>query len=122
MEVLIEIGALGGELLDWANGHRAHLFVEQTNQTQQNVRLIVNRFRTFIPEQVPGEWADPWVIVTAQERGGIVVTGEKLAGGGQGERPRIPDVCRALDVACLHTDDQPTPGLHFMMEREGWTF
>lgn len=122
IEVQIELEALGGGLYDWLNDHKDGLLVQQTEVTQDNMRAIVTHFPDFIPQQAKKEWADPWIIATAQEHDCIVVTGEKFAGGGQNERPRIPDVCQGLGVECLNTNNEPTPGLHFMMEREGWNF
>jgi hypothetical protein len=83
---------------------------------------MLQRYPEFLPPQARREWADPWVIATAQRSGSIVVTGEKFKGNGRDERPRIPDVCRGFNVPCLNTDEEPTPGLYFMMEKEGWTF
>ena len=43
--------------------------------------------------------ADPFVIGFAHVRGGVVVTEETLTNNL--DKPRIPDVCRALGIRCL---------------------
>ena len=122
VEVRLEIEALGGGLFDWVCKYSDELFREQTEQTQGVVNLILQRFPNFLPTRSYKEWADPWVIATAKELGCVVVTGEKLAGAGQNEPPRIPDICLGIKVKCMHTNDEPTPGLYFMMEAEDWKF
>ena len=55
--------------------------------------------------------ADPFVIATAWELGMTVVTEER---GGSEAKPKIPSVCRSLDIDCFSVVD--------LIRREGWTF
>lgn len=56
--------------------------------------------------------ADPFVIGLALARGGIVVTEETLSANV--EKPRIPNVCNALDLRCVN--------LVGFVKDQGWTF
>ncbi|MDT7619511.1 MAG: hypothetical protein QOF99_412 [Pseudonocardiales bacterium] len=56
--------------------------------------------------------ADPFVIGLAHARGGIVVTEESMSGSLA--RPRIPDVCAAMNSQCV--------GLVGFIRKQGWTF
>jgi hypothetical protein len=45
---------------------------------------------------------DPWVVAHAQVHGAIVVA-EELPKNEQSTKPKIPDVCKALNVRCIKT-------------------
>jgi hypothetical protein len=54
---------------------------------------------------------DPWVIALAQLQGCKVVTEESI---GSEKRPKIPDVCDALELNCLRIAD--------LIEELNWSF
>lgn len=56
--------------------------------------------------------ADPFVIALAIARDGVVMTEETLSGSL--DKPRIPNVCAALDIRCLSL-------VEFVRE-QNWTF
>jgi len=56
--------------------------------------------------------ADPFVIALARVRGGVVVTEETASGNIQ--KPRIPDVCDAINV--------PWVNLIGFVTAQGWSY
>lgn len=112
-EVLLELERGGDEIHAWAAGHD-QMFQEPDEQVQAIVRTIVDRWPEFVPEEShDGVWADPYVIALAVVRGATVVTGEVLAQA-NARRPKIPNICRALDV--------PSTTLLGVLRTEGLTF
>ncbi len=112
-EVLLELERGADDLHDWAKNHQT-LFLPPIASIQARVAHIVNTFPSFVPERAAdGVWADPYVIATAQEVDGTVVTSELIAPP-NARHVKIPNVCCELSVRCL------TP-LEFFRER-GWQF
>lgn len=112
-EVLLELERREDELYQWARSHRS-MFAQPDIVVQQEVKKIVNRWPTFIPEISPdGAWADPYVIALATVRRAVVVTAEKPVGA-NARRPKIPNVCYALNIPC--TD------LLGLLRSQGWNF
>jgi len=57
-------------------------------------------------------FADPFVIATAISKQYTIVTGERATG--TRNRPKIPDVCRDLNIQCIGFTD--------LIRQEGWRF
>lgn len=124
-QVLEELKEKDDELLRWARKNKRMFKAEDENQIQV-VQEILSRFPGLVDpnKQIPE--ADPFVIALAilknRERSlfgeqCVVVTQERRTGTGGG-RPRIPNVCLAYGIECLHG---PTALAEFF-EQEGWTF
>jgi hypothetical protein len=112
-EVALEIARIEDDLHKWIGNHD-EMLITATVSIQNRVSAIINAFPNFVPERSPdGVWADPYVIAVAQEGNGIVITAEKPAEA-NARRPKIPNICAALDVQCISLLD--------LMRRENWRF
>ena len=90
---------------------RPHLFVPLDDTIQQATSEVLAKHPLLMKATKSRNGADPFVIATAQVRGLTVVTEEK---GGSDRRPKIPSVCKALDVPCINV-------LQFLRDH-GWSF
>jgi len=79
---------------------------------QFKVKEILTQFPRLVSSQSNRTTADPFVIALAQIENCIVVTGEKLTGSVN--HPKIPDVCRQLNIRCMT--------LLEMIRNENWIF
>jgi hypothetical protein len=78
-------------------------------EIQTRATPIINSFPSLTNvKSVMSGSADPFVIALAQERKLTVVMAEKS----KPTKPKIPDVCRALDIPCITLVE--------MFRREGW--
>jgi len=68
---------------------RPHAFISTTGIAEKLIDTRKNR-----------SGADPFVIALAKVEGCGVVTGEKPTN--HPERPKIPDVCRAIGIPCIN--------------------
>jgi hypothetical protein len=75
------------------------------------VRDVLNRHPGLIRPGTNRNQADPFVISTAWELGMTVVTEEH---GGTEAKPKVPSVCKVLDIDCISVVD--------LIRREKWTF
>lgn len=110
-EVLVELGKKDDDVYDWAKARR-EMFIPIDQPTQVALAAILERFERLVNTQRNRSTADPWVIALAQVEGCTVVTGESPSGSPS--RPKIPDVCRALDIRCI--------SLLQMIRENGWVF
>lgn len=108
-EVKRELEGHGDELLKWAK-LRKKMFCSIETAIQRRVLRIEKQFPSLVKIDKTRHDADAFVIALAQEHGLAVVTYEQS----KPSKPRIPDVCRALDIPCI------TPVELF--RREGWQF
>jgi hypothetical protein len=95
IEVRRELERQSDGLFEWA-GNANGLFEEADEEQLQKCKVIVNAFPTLVSPNSPKSQADPFVIAMAEIRGVPVVTYETLAK--QNAAPKIPNVCKALDV------------------------
>ena len=115
-EVYNEIKDRGDNLSDWAKSHK-ELFKEATSEELNFIAEIfkIPHFQMLIKQKARYQGrpvADPFVIALALINHLSVVTAENLSGSA--ERPKIPDVCEALDIRWLNMIDLfREQGLHF---------
>jgi len=99
---------------EWANNNR-HIFLVPTEQEMLFVARLfqIPHFLQLVSDKAIAlgrPVADPFVIASAHERGGSVVTEERnIANAG-----KIPNVCARFGVDCINVET--------LMEREGWSF
>lgn len=109
-EVFVELEKRDDEIFGWAKARKESLFVPIDERIQEKVAEILAQHERLVRHNRSG--ADPFVIGLAMIEGCAVVTGERLAGSL--EKPKIPDVCGALDVPCLD--------LLGLFRQQGWRF
>ena len=107
-EVLRELEKKDDTLHDWAGQH-GELFVPLDQPIINRATAIISRFPSLVDTSRMRGTADPFVIGLAVEQGLSVVTAEKP----KPTKPKIPDVCQALNVPCI--------SLLELFRREGWT-
>ena len=87
-------------------------FVPIDDATQDAVSAILADHPRLIDTRRGRSGADPFVIALAQAKGCAVVTGERPSGSLK--RPKIPDVCRTMQIESLSLLD--------LIRLEGWVF
>lgn len=97
-EVDVELSRRDDETRAWARA-QAELFVPLDEDIQAGTMLVLASHPKLAAGGGNRNRADPFVIGFAHARGGIVITEETMSGNL--EKPRIPDVCRALGIRCL---------------------
>ncbi|MEU3114716.1 DUF4411 family protein [Micromonospora chalcea] len=97
-EVRQELKKKDDELYAWAK-ERPQLFCEADLDNQLAVRSVLQAHPRLVNTQKGRSQADPFVIALARVRKCTVVTNEVALGSL--ERPRIPDVCKALGISCI---------------------
>lgn len=111
-EVLLELKRKEGDVVSqWAQQH-ATIFLPPVEQIQNHVTQIMQQFPRLVDARAGKSFADPFVVATAVLQGCTVVTEE--APTGSTDRPKIPDVCRALKLQCIR--------LIQMIQQEKWQF
>jgi len=110
-EVLEELSQKDDGIHQWAKARQDLLFVELDDEVQDATSAILGRYPLLVKASAQRTQADPFVIALAQVRGIAVVTQERP---GKPTRPKIPDVCGALQVECIDV-------LSFIRS-QGWTF
>ncbi|MBN2266337.1 MAG: DUF4411 family protein [Candidatus Aminicenantes bacterium] len=96
-EVFVELEKRDDQVFAWAKDRKASLFVPIGDAIQEKVAAILAQHERLVRHNRSG--ADPFVIGLAMVEGCTVVTGERLSGSLA--KPRIPDVCTALEVPYL---------------------
>lgn len=99
--VKVEIERKHDELYEWIK-QNPKLIVDLDEEQQRAHETIINRYPRLIDSGKHRSMADPWVIALAKLRNYAVVTYE---GPGSLQRPKIPDVCKNLGVACISVSD-----------------
>jgi hypothetical protein len=99
IEVYREIGReYDGDVQRWTKEHMA-MFIELDEDQIKEVKAIEKRFDDLIDPDKTIPDADPFLIALAKSRDKwTVVTSEKLS---TNLKPKIPDVCKALDIPCV---------------------
>lgn len=111
-EVLQELKRKEGDsLFRWAKEHE-RMFLPLDADVQLRVNTIMKTHPRLVDGRTGKSFADPFVIATAQVRNGVVITGEGATGAV--DRPKIPDVCRDLNIPCIRFTD--------LIRRESWRF
>ncbi|TXR51265.1 DUF4411 family protein [Quadrisphaera setariae] len=99
------------ETLRWVKA-QPKLFVPLEQDVQAAVGEVLRRHPRLIGVGSGRSGADPFVVALAHARNGVVVTEETATGNI--ERPRIPDVCRAMGI--------PHMNLIGFVKAQGWVF
>lgn len=110
-EVETELKTKQDELLTWVRDREEWLKAPTTRAVMDKTRAVLEEYPGLTQPNAGKGTADPFVIATAWELEMTVVTEER---GGSEARPKIPSVCRALDIDCVAVVD--------LIRREGWTF
>jgi hypothetical protein len=97
-EVLVELEKKDDEVHAWAK-QRPQMFVPIDGQVQQIVTTILRDHPRLIDNRTNRSGADPFVIALAASVGCVVITGERPSGNRT--KPKIPDVCQAMDIRCI---------------------
>ena len=97
-EVQYELQRKDDEVYNWAI-NLSSMFVPTSIEIQESVKAILKEHKKLIDTRKNRSGADPFVIALAQVKGLTVVTAEGLSGSL--ERPKIPDVCKALGIRCI---------------------
>jgi len=101
-------------LRDWVNNNRGIFLLPEPDETVFVARIFsVPHFQQLIGEKqrlIGRPVADPFVIASAQARGGTVVTEESL----KPNAAKIPNVCDHFGIDCISIEQ--------LMENEGWEF
>ena len=110
-EVYRELESKQDELLKWARDRQEWMLAPTNRAVMVRVREVLSRHPGLIKPGTGRNRADPFVIATAWELGMTVVTEER---GGSEAKPKIPSVCKALNIDCIYVVE--------LIGREGWTF
>lgn len=110
-EVMYELEKKEDEAFAWASA-QDNFFVPMDDKVQDAVSEILAAHPRLLDTRRGRSGADPFVIALARVRGCVVITGEHRSGSL--ERPKIPDVCHAIDVESISLLD--------LIRREGWVF
>lgn len=110
-EVMYELEKKDDEAYAWAKAQDG-FFVPMDDEIQDAVSTILADHPRLLDTRRGRSGADPFVIALAKTRGCAVVTGERPSGSLK--RPKIPDVCNAIDVEPMSLLD--------LIRRERWVF
>ena len=94
---------------------RARILIEASTDSDDGeiqgvVAEILAAHQRLVDERRNRSKGDPFVVALATRKGFAVVTGEKASGNLQ--KPKIPDVCGALNSKCI--------GLLDLFREQGW--
>jgi predicted nucleic acid-binding protein len=96
-DVVKELAKKDDDLTAWVKA-QAEAIVPLDEAIQEAATEILARFPRLIESRSGRSGADPFLVATAKVRNAMVVTGEEFANSL--EKPRIPDVCKALSIRC----------------------
>lgn len=97
-EVYVELQKKDDDIHDWVKA-RKNMLVPLSEEIQKIASDLLSEFPRLVDTLRNRSKADPFVIATAINRGGTVVTGEPVTGNMS--KPRIPDVCNVKGVRCI---------------------
>ena len=110
-EVLRELERKQDSLYGWARERRA-MFLPLSDEVQEAVNRLLDRFPTMVDDRSGKSFGDPFVVATAMTTDTIVVTGERPTGSAG--RPKIPDVCQSFGTPWMSVVE--------LIDEEGWSF
>jgi len=108
--VLNEIEKKDDDLYKWTKNISIFFYLFDENLEKEQT-IIINKFRRLIDQGKGRSMCDPWVIALAKIHKCPVVSQEYPKSD---ENPKIPDVCRNLDLRCIKIAD--------LIEEMGWIF
>lgn len=97
------------ELNKWLKD-RPHAIVSYETEIQQEAKSILAAHPLLVKQSKSRFAADPFVIATARVKSLVVLTEETPSNSDN--RPKIPDVCRAMSIECVN--------LITLIRREKW--
>ncbi|MGK4593926.1 DUF4411 family protein [Amycolatopsis sp. w19] len=106
-----ELGKRDDDANTWARA-QGDLFIPLDQDIQVSTRKILQAHPKMMGTGGGRNGADPFVIGLALARTGVVVTDETFSGNLN--KPRIPDVCKAVSVPCMN--------LVGFVQAQGWKF
>lgn len=91
------------DLIEWAKKHK-EMFVPLTQEIQIRAKEILKKYPTLIKmKSTSNSNGDPFLIATAIEKGGCIITNERL-GDEKSKNFRVPNVCKGFDVPYINFD------------------
>jgi len=108
-EVILELKRKDDGIYNWVE-ERETMIVPIDEDLQSHMGGIMSAYPRLVDTRKNRSGCDPWVIALAKSRGFAVVTGEKPTGSLV--RPKIPDVCKDLNLPCI--------GIIDFFRRQGW--
>lgn len=110
-EVLVEMKRKDDDVYRWCK-RQSRMFVALDDAIQTEAKAILAAHQRLIDTRNGRSGADPFVIAVAKVRNASVLTDERPSNSL--ERPKIPDVCKALGIECCRLSE--------VFERAGLTF
>ena len=111
-EVVEELGRKDDGAREWVDA-RPESIVAIDGPIQDAVTSLLRDHQRMLDTRRNKSGVDPFVIALAQVRGCSVLSGERSTGSLQ--RPKIPDVCAAVNVGCVNLLDMfRAEGLQFL--------
>jgi hypothetical protein len=108
-EVIEELAKKEDGACQWAKAELQVYAMDE--EIQRVVSEILAAHERLVDHRRSRSKCDPFVIALAKMKGYAVVTGEKASGNLQ--KPKIPDVCAALNVRCISLLD--------LFREQGWS-
>lgn len=108
-EVVLELKRKDDGLHSWVEA-REGMTVPIDEEVQHRLSEIMGKYPRLVDTRKNRSGCDPWVIALARVRALTVVTGEKSTGSLV--RPKIPDVCKDLNIPCIEIVD--------FFRKQGW--
>jgi len=116
-EVYIEVQRRDDAVAQWLKRRRSYGMKNQTQDDFLQAQGVISNHPGLVDINATQTGADPFVIADSIRCGSVVVTREEKVGVGA-KRPKIPNVCEAYKVRCIHGQYYAT---EFFREN-GWTF
>jgi|SRR5579863_8444609 len=101
-EVLRELEKKDDAAHAWMKA-RPHMIISFDTEIETKVIALLAQFPRLVDERRGRSGGDPFVIAVALVRGLSVITGEVPTG--RREAPKIPDVCKELNIPCIRILD-----------------
>jgi PIN domain nuclease of toxin-antitoxin system len=108
-EVAQELGKKDDGAFKWIK-ERGVMVIPIDAEIQSHVVYIMSAYSRLVDTKKNRSVGDPWVIALARARRLTVVTAEKATG--KLAKPKIPDVCKDLGIACIEVVD--------FFRQQGW--
>lgn len=110
--------SIGDELMTWAIKNK-NIFLPPTESIQKKARQILTQFPTWIDVEKNKNDADPFVVATAMDIGGIVISEEKaVLMQPNTKKIKIPNVCNHAEIESKRILSVfRNEGFTFIMER-----
>ena len=96
-------------IYEWVRA-REDMIVPVDAELQSHLSGIMAKYPRLVDTRKNRSGCDPWVIALARARSLTVVTGERSTGSLV--RPKIPDVCKDMNIPCIEIVD--------LFRKQGW--